>query len=61
MRHASFAKSINIESDLLWVLHVKKALLGKFACEIWIDLPERSEGILSLIRPLQMPQSSDLV
>src|SRR5262245_65149689 len=60
-RYASFAKSANIDSDLLWVLHVKKALLGKFACEVWIDLPERGHGGFSFIRPLQMPQGSNPV
>src|SRR5262245_1728486 len=60
-RYASLGKSTNIESDLLWVLHVKKALLGKFACEVWIDLPERGDGSLSFIRPLQMPQGSNPV
>src|SRR5262249_30184102 len=58
-RYASFAKSTNIESDLLWVLHVKKPLLGKFACEVWIDLPERGEGGLQFSRLLQVPQGSD--
>ena len=59
--YASFAKSTNIESDLLWVLHVEKALLSKFAGEVWIDLPERGDGGPSFIRSLQMPQGSNPV
>src|SRR5512139_2954516 len=40
LMHTRSAKAINIESDLIWVLHVKKSLLGEFAGEVRIDLPK---------------------
>ena len=61
LRHTRSAKSINIESDLIWVLQVKKAPLGEFAGEVWIDLPKLGESGLQFIRSLQVPQGSDPV
>lgn len=42
--HTRSAEAINIERDLIWILHVKKAPLGKFAGEVWIDLPKLGES-----------------
>ena len=61
LRHTRSAKAINIESDLTWILHVKKVLFGEFAAEVWIDLPKLGESGLHFIRSLQVPQGSDPV
>jgi hypothetical protein len=61
LRHTRSAKAINIESDLIWVLHVKKSPLGEFAGEVRIDLPKLGESGLQFIRSLQVPQGSDTV
>ena len=61
LRHTRSAKAINIGSDLIWILHVKKAPLGEFAVEVCINLPKLGESGLQFIRSLQVPQGSDPV
>ena len=60
-RYTRLTKTLNVESDLAWILHIEKAPLGKFAGEARIDLPKLGEGRLRLIRALQMPQCSNPV
>jgi 2-polyprenyl-3-methyl-5-hydroxy-6-metoxy-1,4-benzoquinol methylase len=47
--HTRSAEAINIERDLIWILHVKKAPLGKFAGEVWINPPKLGESSLQFI------------